>query len=332
MNKERIKMKSAHKILTLLVVITLISAPIYNTAVYAETESAPVSEPTTEPDSEPTTEPDSNPTTEPDSEPTTKPDSEPTQDPEQTSTPASTSKPESIEEPESKPTEQPEEPAQKLCRERPAESEDAPQIGLPEIDALNDTEQTQDESELKEEDENLPYCDELEEEQKGEKPEDKNHCNCEQQGKGNIDLPIGIDNNYEYGFKDSAKASNSGRGAMPSGISYGSMPSITYASYSSTPAVQPVTYNGSENNYLSTLSVSGYEFKQVFKKERLIYFMTVTNDVESLDVTAYAEESTSSVAISGNSSLKTGINKILIVVTAENGNTKNYKIIVTKEK
>jgi hypothetical protein len=94
---------------------------------------------------------------------------------------------------------------------------------------------------------------------------------------------------------------------------------------------QVVTYNGSDNNYLSSLSITNYELNNDFLKDRLTYFVTVESDVTSLEINATAENSNSIVSINGNTDLSDGMNKILITVTAENGNTKTYRIYVIKE-
>lgn len=91
-----------------------------------------------------------------------------------------------------------------------------------------------------------------------------------------------------------------------------------------------VSYNGSDNNYLKSLIVNNYQLNKEFKKESLTYFISVEDDVTSLSISAVAENSNSKVYINGNSGLKTGLNKVLITVVAENGNTKNYRIYVTK--
>lgn len=98
-------------------------------------------------------------------------------------------------------------------------------------------------------------------------------------------------------------------------------------SISSTPTV---TFNGSDNNYLSELSIEGYELNKNFSKENSTYFLTVENGVESLNVECTKDDSTSTVCIYGNEELATGTNKILISVTAENGNVRTYRIYVTK--
>ena len=93
---------------------------------------------------------------------------------------------------------------------------------------------------------------------------------------------------------------------------------------------QTVTYNGSNNNYLSKLSVSGYTLNKEFSKDNSTYFITVENDVDLLDITATQEDETAIVCVYGNEFLSEGTNKILISVTAKNGNVRNYRIYVTK--
>lgn len=91
-----------------------------------------------------------------------------------------------------------------------------------------------------------------------------------------------------------------------------------------------VTYNGSDNNYLSELSVGGYTLNKDFSKENTTYFITVENEIENLDISAVVEDDTATRCIYGNENLTEGTNKILISVTAENGNVRNYRIYVTR--
>lgn len=89
------------------------------------------------------------------------------------------------------------------------------------------------------------------------------------------------------------------------------------------------TYNGSQNNYLKTLS--GVELKNEFKKTNQTYFASVGNDITKLDIKATAEDSNAKVTIYGNTDLQTGMNKILINVTSEDGSIRTYRIYVTKQ-
>lgn len=91
----------------------------------------------------------------------------------------------------------------------------------------------------------------------------------------------------------------------------------------------PVVYYYFSNNYLKTLEAKGYEIK--FDKDTLEYELSVKNDVKSLDITAIAEDSRSRVEITGNENFKTGKNTVIISVKAENGDVREYKLIVNRK-
>lgn len=94
---------------------------------------------------------------------------------------------------------------------------------------------------------------------------------------------------------------------------------------------ETITYNGSSNNYLSDLYVTGYDFTESFNKDNETYFLTVNNDVSSLTTVAVPEEEKSTVKIYGNEEINVGTNKILVTVTAEDGSVRNYRIYVTRQ-
>lgn len=88
-------------------------------------------------------------------------------------------------------------------------------------------------------------------------------------------------------------------------------------------------YPKSTNNYLSKLKIEGYEID--FNKDILEYSIKVASDIETLDITAVAEDSSARVNIYGNSNFKEGENKVTVVVTAEDGSERTYTITVNKE-
>lgn len=88
-------------------------------------------------------------------------------------------------------------------------------------------------------------------------------------------------------------------------------------------------YPKSSNNYLSKLEIEGYEID--FNKDTLEYSVKVSSDVETLDITAVAEDSSARVNIYGNSNFKEGENTVTVVVTAEDGSERTYTITVNKE-
>ena len=63
------------------------------------------------------------------------------------------------------------------------------------------------------------------------------------------------------------------------------------------------------------------------KLQNTTYFINVT-DTLSLTITATSEDDTAKVVVIGNDSIKEGANKILIAVTAENGDVRYYRIFV----
>lgn len=92
--------------------------------------------------------------------------------------------------------------------------------------------------------------------------------------------------------------------------------------------VEKVTYNGSNNNYLSSLAIDGVELNTTFNKENSNYFVEIQNQT-SLNVTAVAEDETAKVVITGEDNITSSESKILISVTAENGDIRYYRIFVT---
>lgn len=89
-------------------------------------------------------------------------------------------------------------------------------------------------------------------------------------------------------------------------------------------------YQGSQNNYLKSLSLTGIEFKNEFSKTTLDYFANIDKNISNVSVNAVAEDSSAIVTIYGNTNLQEGRNKIIISVTSEDGSVRNYKIYVTK--
>ena len=90
----------------------------------------------------------------------------------------------------------------------------------------------------------------------------------------------------------------------------------------------PVVYYYSSNNYLKILDIDGYELE--FNRDVTDYQISVDSDVKSLDITAVAEDSRARVEITGNEGFKTGKNTVIIAVKAENGDIREYKLLVNK--
>lgn len=98
------------------------------------------------------------------------------------------------------------------------------------------------------------------------------------------------------------------------------------ASYSKTVA-KPL----SKNANLATLSVSGSTLSPAFKAGTTSYSIgDVEYSTSKLDIKYTTEDSASKVEVKGNS-LSVGKNTVSIVVTAEDGTEKTYKITVTRK-
>lgn len=85
----------------------------------------------------------------------------------------------------------------------------------------------------------------------------------------------------------------------------------------------------SKNNYLKSLSVDGYELTPSFNKDTYEYTLVVDAGLEKIKINATTEDKTASVKGVGEVSLTEGVNTLNVVVIAENGNEKTYKIVLT---
>ena len=85
-------------------------------------------------------------------------------------------------------------------------------------------------------------------------------------------------------------------------------------------------YKYSDNNNLSSLNVEGFEFE--FDKNKTDYSISVPNDTKSVKIGATAEDGKARVNGIGDFEVKEGDNLIEVVVTAENGDKKTYKLNV----
>ncbi len=94
---------------------------------------------------------------------------------------------------------------------------------------------------------------------------------------------------------------------------------------------QEIEASYSSNADLKNLTIEGYELSPEFNKDTLEYSLEVENDVESVRVSAVKSDGNASVSGAGEISLSEGINKVEIVVTAQKGNKKTYKINITRK-
>jgi hypothetical protein len=97
-----------------------------------------------------------------------------------------------------------------------------------------------------------------------------------------------------------------------------------------TPTNNNVVAAKSNNNNLTSLSLNLEGLSPNFDKTVTNYTLIVKESINDVDVNAVVEDKKSTISITGNKGLLVGNNEILITVTAEDGSTKVYKIIVTK--
>lgn len=86
----------------------------------------------------------------------------------------------------------------------------------------------------------------------------------------------------------------------------------------------------SSNANLINLGIRPHDFSG-FRSGTTSYSVTVPADTESVEVYAEAQDSNATISGTGTVNLQEGENTINVVVTAEDGTTKTYTIIITRE-
>lgn len=103
-----------------------------------------------------------------------------------------------------------------------------------------------------------------------------------------------------------------------------------YKNMPDTLAPEPGT-TGSNDNYLSSLSVSDHPFSQEFSKFTTTYELIVDNNVSSVKINATPNNSGATVTGTGTKTLNVGSNVFTITVTSTSGQKRNYTISITRE-
>ena len=85
----------------------------------------------------------------------------------------------------------------------------------------------------------------------------------------------------------------------------------------------------SSNNYLKSLSVDGYKISPNFNKNTLKYSVELPENTTKIKIKATKEDLDANISGIGERTVTEGNNKLVIKVTAENGNTKEYIINAT---
>lgn len=138
----------------------------------------------------------------------------------------------------------------------------------------------------------------------------------------------------EAALEDSKATFRSGYGSRTVNLNYGNNTiQIKVLSEKQTEKVYTINVirkdERNSNNNLSNISLSNGVLN--FNKEITEYQVSVENQVEEITVSAQPEDSKAKVEIFGAGKIQLGSNEIKIKVTAENGNTKEYRIIVIKK-
>ena len=136
---------------------------------------------------------------------------------------------------------------------------------------------------------------------------------------------------YTYKFKAIATGSTSVTVKSAAVYDYGTEKTMSLSK--GTKSVSIITQaqlesSYSKNNNLKSLSVDGLKLSPEFNKNTTEYKVEADSNTESVKVNATKEDSKASVSGTGTHDVTEGENKIKITVTAENGSTKTYTIIV----
>lgn len=86
-------------------------------------------------------------------------------------------------------------------------------------------------------------------------------------------------------------------------------------------------------NYLKSLEVEGHQISPKFDKETNEYTIELASGTDLINIKASSEHSKATITGTGEKRLTEGVNNIDIIVTAENGSKRTYKIkAIVKEK
>ena len=107
-------------------------------------------------------------------------------------------------------------------------------------------------------------------------------------------------------------------------------PSTPTTKPSTNTTTKPAETKKSDNLNLSALQIAEGVITPEFNKKVKEYSINVPNETTKLSIVATPEHSKATVKITGNEELQVGENNVEIVVTAEDGSTDTYKIIVTR--
>lgn len=95
---------------------------------------------------------------------------------------------------------------------------------------------------------------------------------------------------------------------------------------------KPVSFveKGNPNNYLKSLTIEGVELTPSFSGDITSYSAVVENPIASINISATAVASTSTIEGIGKVELNVGNNNIVVRCTSKSGDVKDYNIIVSR--
>ncbi len=103
-----------------------------------------------------------------------------------------------------------------------------------------------------------------------------------------------------------------------------------YTNMPETAVSKPID-GGNPNNWLKQLSIAGYVLSPAFDVNMTTdYSLTVPETTESINISGAAVNSKAKVSGLGTISLLPGVNDLVVSVTAQNGNVRNYNIRVIR--
>ena len=118
-----------------------------------------------------------------------------------------------------------------------------------------------------------------------------------------------------------------GAGTLDGAITF-SIP--VYKNMPKSMVTKPSDY-GNPNNYLKSLYVSGYDISPRFAvSTNTAYTISVPSNVSSVSISATTVNANASISGTGTISLSQGTNTVNLVVTAQNGSKRTYKITINR--
>ena len=90
------------------------------------------------------------------------------------------------------------------------------------------------------------------------------------------------------------------------------------------------TGDGSPNNRLSSLSISGYNITPGFSSDNYSYTVELPSNVNNVNIKANAADASATVSGSGDIELNSSNSTVDIIVTAQNGTKEKYSINIKR--